>query len=143
VVYLTGAGIIGFEDGLVISNHDVGGLFYHDFEYGITTQFLFQQDLPSRPTGLEIHNGKYLFVSHEDNLITMWKLRKKGDGEIKAQDKGTFQADIFDGPRSIVFVGTNLFAVNSKLERLSLFPEAGEGYPEQYDEEFDLVAVMI
>jgi hypothetical protein len=135
-------GIVGYENGLIISNNQVGGLFYLDLESGRTAQFVDQSELPN-PTGLSLHNNKFLFVSQSGDIISMWKLKKDREGEVQATNKGVFNGDdMLDDPRSSVFIGNTLFAVNSKIDSLGL-PKQREGHPDVFDEEFDLVAILV
>lgn len=134
-------GITSYKNGLIVSNYQVGGLFYYNFETGLTTQFVHRWDLPN-PSGLTIHDEKYLFVAYGDNRIGMWKLKSGPNDTIKASDKGSFMADELDGPRSVIFEGNMLFTVNSRLNSLEP-PALNEGSVDYFSEDFELVGFLI
>lgn len=136
VVY---AGIIGYKGGIIISNYQVGGLYFHEFKTKQTTQLVDRWELP-HPTGIALWDDRLLFVANGDNLITLFKLKDKARG-VKAVKKGAITAPDFDGPRSPVVLGNNLFAVNSKIESLG-FPRQGESDPEDFEVDFELIAIL-
>ena len=88
-----------------------------------------------------MYDDKFLFVAQGDNLISQFKLRREAGGTIKVVNKRAISADDLDGPRSPVVIRNNLFTVNTKIDSLG-FPRQGESDPDDFDEDFELIAIL-